>query len=225
MKYNLVFVHGWGYDRNFWKPVGKLLKSNFDCNIEILDLGFFSNSNEFYFSNNSKNIFITHSYGLIWFLERNFKTDLLINFFSTPDFLSFQSEADKKKKILLLMIYNFHKSPNQVLTKFYKNCGIKSFYNPENKSMNYEKLIIALEKLKNQNFTKEFLKLDCEIFSFFGTDDKIFNPEIKKIKNLSRKNHHINFLKTNKHAEPFIEPKKICKILIRIIKEFHAKKK
>ena len=85
-------------DRNFWKPVGNLLKSNFDCNIEILDLGFFSNSNEFYFSNNSKNIFITHSYGLIWFLERNFKTDLLINFFSTPDFLSFQSEADKKKK-------------------------------------------------------------------------------------------------------------------------------
>ena len=117
MKYNLVFVHGWGYDRNFWKPVGNLLKSNFDCNIEILDLGFFSNSNEFYFSNNSKNIFITHSYGLIWFLERNFKTDLLINFFSTPDFLSFQSEADKKKKNFIINDLQFSQIPQSSIDK------------------------------------------------------------------------------------------------------------
>ena len=36
----LVFIHGWGFDRNFWRPLAALLSEHDN---HILDLGFFGN--------------------------------------------------------------------------------------------------------------------------------------------------------------------------------------
>ena len=83
-------------------------------------------------TNSTINIFVTHSYGLHWFLK---KIDCvgLLNFFSAPpSFIDYQKNPKKAKIYLDLMIKKFEKSPHFVLKEFYKNCGVTKYIYKKN---------------------------------------------------------------------------------------------
>ena len=102
MKINFFFLHGWGFDKDFWNPVGNLIsKEVFSNSVKYLDLGFFYQKELIKNYNPSqKNIFIVHSLGLNWFLKMNIECYALINFFSAPSFLNFQIDSEKKRRYL-----------------------------------------------------------------------------------------------------------------------------
>ena len=120
MKINFYFLHGWGFDKNFWYPVGNLIRKElFTNSVKYLDLGFFYEKKLIgNYDSSQKNIFIVHSLGLNWFLKMKIDCFSLINFFSAPSFLNFQIDSEKKKRYLKKMIFKFYKNPEDVLSEF-----------------------------------------------------------------------------------------------------------
>ncbi|MBS91613.1 MAG: hypothetical protein CMM95_00975 [Rickettsiales bacterium] len=221
MNYDFYFVHGWGFDKNFWFPVSQiLLRKKIAFSVKLIDLGFFlNNCQHTILQNSQKRVFVTHSYGLNWFLKKKIKSDVLINFFSTPSFINYQKYPKKTEKVLSKMIEKFDYSPLEVLRKFYKNCGLTNYKIVEKRFINQESLRTALIDLKQNNLEKEFNCISSSIFSIFSDDDLIFNPAVKQIKKMENNKHKIKFIKTNKHAFPFLEPKKTSKIIQNFFKK------
>ena len=215
MNYDFYFVHGWGFDKSFWSPVSQiLLKKKIAFSIKLIDLGFFGdNCQQEIFEKSQKRIFVTHSYGLNWFLKKKIESDILINFFSTPSFINYQKYPKKTEKILSKMIKKIDFTPEEVLSEFYKNCGLKNYKIIDKKFINQENLKTALINLKENNLEKEFNAIPNSIFSIFSNDDLIFNPAISRINQMRSDKHKIKFIKTNKHALPFSEPERTSKII------------
>ena len=219
MKINFFFLHGWGFDKDFWNPVGNLIsKEVFSNSVKYLDLGFFYQKELIKNYNPSqKNIFIVHSLGLNWFLKMNIECYALINFFSAPSFLNFQIDSEKKRRYLKKMILKFEKNPQLVLSEFYFNCGIKKKLYQNHKKKNVKNLKSFLIDLYEDNLLNDFIKKDFEIFSFFSENDKIFQPCKKTILDLNRKNHTVKFFKDFNHAFPFTNPKRTFLLIKSIV--------
>ena len=118
-----------------------------------MDLGFFSKIENFRKQKEShlKDIFIVHSYGLNWFLKKKIACYALVNFFSAPNFISFQRKPLMKKKMLRKMIKKFSTSLEKVLVNFYENCGFKYIslrkkYYTLNNNKKEDALLYKLEK-------------------------------------------------------------------------------
>ena len=214
MNYNFYFVHGWGFGEEFWFPLCKLIKKK--------DIGFTKIVNIESFNKNTisrvgkKSIFITHSFGLIWFLKNKISSHALVNFFSAPNFVEFQKKPERSKKILELMIKKIEKSPDEVMKKFYKNCGLESYI--LNKNINYKKLKNNLISLKKDNLISDFKNLKIKVLSVMSHQDKIFEPSFEKIKKLNNENHQTKILKTKNHAFPYLEPDKAFEIISKFLK-------
>ena len=101
--FDIYFIHGWGFDKSFWFPKAKYLKQNkLIKSLFYIDLNFFGSSSKNTINTNSKiNIFVTHSYGLHWFLEKKIDCLGLLNFFSAPSFINFQKTQRKLKLVLI----------------------------------------------------------------------------------------------------------------------------
>ncbi len=218
MKINFYFLHGWGFDKKFWYPVGNLVKKElFSNSVRYLDLGFFY-ENEFIgnYDSSQKNIFIVHSLGLNWFLRMKIDCFCLINFFSAPSFLNFQIDSEKKKRYLKKMISKFDKNPEHVLSEFYFNCGIETkLY--QNKKKDLKKLSNSLLNLYQDNQLNEFFEKDFKIFSIFSENDKIFQLSKKNISNLNKGNHKIKIFKNLNHGFPLTNPNRTFLIIKSII--------
>ena len=220
MKYNFFFIHGWGFDKDFWRPVGKLINSEVFCDsVKYIDLGFFGNKNtDLTFNKKGKNIFVIHSFGLNWFLKNKINFFALFNFFSAPNFLKYQREHNLKKKILKSMISKFNKFPCEVLNDFYVNCGLdENFKIPLKK--NIPLLIDSLNDLLQDNLEDKFFDINFKLFSFYSFNDKVFDPSMKKIFNLKNINHNIVFFKKQNHAFPFTNPEETFKIISYKVKK------
>ena len=219
MKLDFYFIHGWGFDKFFWYQVGKKFEEDsLSRNLKILDLGFISEENYFnneFLKNDSKSIFIVHSYGLNWFLKKQIKCKLLINFFGAPSFLKFQENPNITKKIMVKMVEKFPFDPSGVLKDFYKKCNV--FYD-ENIEIDVDKCLVSLKELLDEDLTKNFNNLNCKVFSIFSKNDNILNLNNNFIK-LKKKNHNINFVPNLEHGFPKNCPElcyeMIKKILIR----------
>ena len=80
--------------------------------INFISLNFFESEKINSITGGNNNIFVTHSYGLNWFLDRKENCYALVNFFAAPNFLKFQKNSEKSKIILDLMIKKLKDSPN-----------------------------------------------------------------------------------------------------------------
>ena len=218
MNYDFYFVHGWGFDKHFWYPVSNiLLKKKIAFSVKLIDLGFFYDNQKEILENNQKRIFVTHSFGLNWFLKNKIKSDILINFFSTPSFINYQKNQKEKEKILSKMIKEFDDNPEEILRKFYKNCGLRNYKKIHKKFLNQASLKAALINLRNNNLEDEFNCIASRVFSIFSINDMIFNPAINQIKKMESDKHQIKFIKTNKHALPFIDPERTSRIILSFL--------
>ncbi len=211
--FDIYFIHGWGFDKNFWLPTTKYIKkNNLIKSLFYIDLDFFgSNSKNIINTNSRINVFITHSYGLHWFLEKKINCLGLLNFFSAPSFINFQKNPKKVEKTLDLMIKKFHRSPNFVLEEFYKNCGITKI-KLINK-INTKNLLRSLKDLKLKNYENDFLKLSDKISNVFAKDDKIFDLSPEKFNSLMYYKKQYVLINSDMHAYPYLRPKETAKII------------
>ncbi len=220
MKYNFYLIHGWGFDSDFWSPVNDLLKNEKCFNAsKLVDLGFFSKIENFRKQKEShlKDIFIVHSYGLNWFLKKKIECYALVNFFSAPNFISFQRKSLMKKKMLRKMIKKFSTSPEKVLVNFYENCGLP-FYKQTKDKLDFSCSLEALEDLYEDDLEEKFRNLSCKICSIYSLSDKIFEPSKYLLEKNKSKNHQIKFFSSYSHGFPFLEPKKTLRIITNFIK-------
>ncbi len=216
--FDIYFIHGWGFDKSFWFPAAKYLKQNkLIKSFFYIDLNFFGSSSKNTINTNSKiNIFVTHSYGLHWFLEKKIDCLGLLNFFSAPSFINFQKNPKKAKISLDLMIKKFQISPKFVLDEFYKNCGITK--NKLTGKVNRKKLLKSLKDLRSKNYEDHFLKLSDKISNVFATEDKIFDLSPEKLDSLMDCKKKKIIINSNHHAYPFLQPKETAMIIKNYLK-------
>lgn len=206
MKYDIYFVHGWGFGKNFWKPVQKKIeKDKFSRHIFNIDLNFFDEYENLVGSSesNDNKIYIVHSYGLNWFLKKNFKCKVLINFFGLPDFIGFQERPNFVRFSLDRMLSEFIYNPEKVIEKFYDKCEVKCDYM---KNFNKKKLTQALINLKSNNLKIKFTNAEYNVFSIFSHQDKVLNIDIEKIKKIETENHQVSVIPNLCHGFPLANP-------------------
>jgi hypothetical protein len=216
-KFNFILVHGWAFDSSFWSGLKILLeKKTFCSEVTCIDLGFFLSE-----SKKKKNlkilknqIFVVHSLGLQWFLNKKINCELLINFFGSPNFIKFQNNQKMKKRILNKMISKFRVNPDLVLKDFYSKCGQKY----SNKKINKNILLNYLIDLRDKDQEKEFMMQNFKKVSFFNKKDKIFSSSKYMLENLRDKNHQIFFLDENEHSLPFSNPSKTLELIEKSLK-------
>lgn len=142
---NFVFCHGWGFDYKFFQPlINKYFsKIPYYC----LDLGYFGKEN-LNLPEDGALIGIGHSLGLIKLASLNVKFNGLIGVQAFVNFLGFDLQLQKKRKLeLKTMIQHFQMDPINTLISFYKSCGVNLIdYNSFN-CLNKAKLMQDLELL------------------------------------------------------------------------------
>ena len=211
---NLYFIHGWGFDRDFWVPLFKLLRKDIETSFEIsfFDLGFFYKS--FYpeineKSNHNKNFFVTHSFGYNWLLKNINSYDGLINFCGSSKY--FSCENQKIKKQINSMIEMLKINPEVVLKKFYINSGIGNYQN--DKLINTDLLIESLNILKNENLERLEKINNNPKLNIYCIEDKILD-----IKDLIKSKNDI--ILHGDHCLPFKSPKEASKIILNFLREY-----
>ena len=215
--FNFILIHGWAFDKFFWSKLKEMLeKKNFCSEVFCVDLNYFSSFTEIKRDLDivKNKVFIVHSYGLQWFLKKNFDCKLLINFFGSPNFLKFQNNPKLKKKIEEKMIQKFMLCPNLVLKNFYEQCGLEF----KKTNINKKRLLDDLIELTNNDLEKEFKQSSFEKISFFNFEDNIFSPSNKIFKNLESEKHRIFFLNKNDHCLPQTQPKLALKLIEKSLK-------
>lgn len=217
MKHDFYFIHGWGFNKNFWRPVKEKLHydgiSNFS---EIIDLNFFFQKKRSKIElKNRDSIVVVHSYGLHYFLKKRVKCKVLINFFGVPNFISFQNNSNLIKKKLIKMITQFQIQPESVLSNFYQKCNVhpESFERINTFELNY-----SLKELLERDYVGQFKRQDCSIFSIYSNTDKILDVNKEKIKFLEKKNHFISFIDGFNHGFPNNEPELCCRLIKKLIR-------
>jgi len=216
--FNLYFVHGWGFEESFWLPVSKILegKKNIKA-INFISLNFFESEKRNSIIKSNNNIFITHSYGLNWFLDRKVNCYALVNFFAAPSFVKFQKNSKKSKIMLNLMIRKLKDSPNEVLNKFYGNCGLENSFKTGGGKINREKLVNALKNLRDSSYLEEFLRIKKKTLNVFALRDKIFDVSLSKLKKFIGSDFDFILIDSKYHAFPILEPNKTSEIIYNYI--------
>ncbi len=219
MKLDFYFIHGWGFDKTFWEPVCKKIKGNeFTRVAKSIDLGFFSRDlfDNYIQKYHSKSIFVVHSYGLNWLLKNQIKCSTIINFFGVPSFLGFQKNPHVTKKKINRMIENFSENPQGVLNDFYNKCNIEYIVN---KKANVVRCLKSLKELKDNDFTKSFNNLSCQVYSIFSLGDNVIKLNKKNLNILRNKNHDIKFVNGIDHGFPRNNPELCYKMIKKILIE------
>ena len=210
---NLYFIHGWGFDSNFWVPLFRELKKNIENSFEISFFNFGYFNKPFYpkikeKNKQNKNFFITHSFGYNWLLKNFNYYDGLINFCGSSKY--FCCENIKVQKQINEMIKMLKIDPEIVLKKFYINSGIRNYR--KDKLINTELLIESLNILKNENLERLEKINNSPKLNIYCSEDKILN-----IKNLTKSKNDV--IINGDHCLPFKSPKKTSKIILNFLRE------
>jgi len=216
--FNLYFVHGWGFEESFWLPAGKILEGKKNVrSINFISLNFFESEKINSIINGNNNIFVTHSYGLNWFLNRKENCYALVNFFAAPNFVKFQKNSEKSKIILDLMIKKLKDSPIEVLNKFYENCGLSNSLKIGVEKINKDKLVNALKNLRDKSNLEEFLRIKNKTLNIFAVRDKIFDVSLSKLEKFLGSDFNYVLIDSGSHAFPLLYPEKASEIIYNFI--------
>ena len=218
-KIRINFIHGWGFDCNFWLPLVKELKKINRFDFYLYNLGFIGKENLEKKQKVFKNeIFVVHSIGFNWLVKNIKKPGPIINFFGSPIFFENLEKDKVEYRLYKNMLRDLKINEKKVLERFYINCGLKKNYN-QKKLFDKSKLIYFLEKLRNDRLVEKTSKLTNKIFSIYSFADKILKKRDFK-KYFKNKNHqNFIFLEKDSHAFPYLEPRKCKSLIIKIFNE------
>lgn len=192
---DLVFVHGWGFDKTFWQNVIANLE---EITCHGLDLGFNGKPDV---SLPEDAVYVTHSMGLCWLLDRktDFKGLVSINgftkFCASDDFVE-----GVNPRILKRMIRQFTKTPEAVWIDFMKNSGLTDAV--FSRDADVEALKDGLEYLQTCDVREQYNKLTCPTRALIGQEDQIV-PEKMSEASFSQ---DIICYKGSNHLLPLYQP-------------------
>ncbi|CAI3935756.1 2-succinyl-6-hydroxy-2 [Commensalibacter communis] len=211
-KYHLLFVHGWGFSKNFWEPVSCLLNG---FSKEYIDLGFVNNistsSDDIYeLSQRIPNtIAIGHSLGLLYLLKQFPHT--FHHYIAINSFLRF-SKAENylsgvPSRILQRMSKGIDNDVYSVLSQFYQQCR---YVGKVPNQMNASALQTGLEILETEDFRNVLPSITDRLTIVSSKNDPVVSSDMT---GGSFKSHPILWIEDNTHALPIFQPEICAKII------------
>lgn len=162
----LAFVHGWGFDAHFWRPVADRLP---DFARVFVDLGF---RGEPLRPGANAPIVVGHSMGFAWALAafpKPWSGAVAVNGFArftrAQDFI-----AGTPPRSLERMIARFATHPAEVTRDFLERCGVDA---PDTETIRPAPLAEALKWLGECDERATLAGLDCPVMALAGTHDAI----------------------------------------------------
>jgi pimeloyl-[acyl-carrier protein] methyl ester esterase len=214
----IIAVHGWGFDRQFWAPWKKMLDSS--VRLSCYDRGYFDRpASPLFKGDKEAQLLFVHSFGLHLCEEDLFEeADLLVIY---GGFRKFHPQAaqfrNRSRQILRQMIIRFSEAPEEVLAKFRENA-----FQPEEpasysyESMNRKLLLEDLQRLDRSSLSVQLLQKPREICILHGAADSIVpNAKGRELHSLAGSRSRYLEAKQAGHALPvthaaqcsgFIEP-------------------
>jgi len=172
----LIFCHGWGYTSQIFEQLAQKLAKNFL--VQNIDLGFFNHPTPININSNHYNIWISHSYGLM-FGKLNYD-NYIHKYIAINPILSF----NKFEKSIQAMLYSLQKDRVfSTLTKFYQLCDDKN--PPEFINFNKNTLISALKDMLN--FDKNLCNNTKYMHFLHGKQDIFYEDNLYSNTHISHK--------------------------------------
>ena len=203
---NIIFVHGWGYDAAFWKPLQDILSNYLNENRFVtLDLGFLGKEN---LQETRKNgLYITHSLGTAWALKHRSKD--MSGLIALSGFMNFQKFYPAQT--LETFHASFLKEPKAHMVNFWEECGIT----PEIYTLNIEALETGIGWLKTWDLEEQTKNMQKPIHVITSENDKV-----TRLNRMKRHwiGHKIKILKTGGHAGAILNARQYAEKILSIMK-------
>lgn len=211
-----IAVHGWGFDADCWQPLRKVLDNQ--AEVQTWDRGYFGNAKRPLFQHEESNkLLLLHSFGLHLVPEELLYDANLIAIFG--GFLQFHPSIPQFRKrsrfILQRMMEELQSHPEHVLTKFRRNCfKPEPFEDRTYDQIDVDLLIADLDRLNNDTFDIERLKMGAKICILHGSADNII-PKRKGRELFQKLGQQANYLevKSAGHGLPFTRPEECWKFI------------
>ena len=156
------FIHGWGFNKEFWQPIAEQCQQKLRVDTNCLDLGFYGEKQ----TSPITNSVVCHSYGLMWFLLRNPKFGgRILAFNATP---CLKENLDKRD--LKHMAIRFNRSAIETLEEF---LGLYGASPPPNLKPNIRALAEALRELATKDATTVAIRMGGRLRLVWAADDEI----------------------------------------------------
>lgn len=170
MNMRLIFVHGWGYDADFWSPLRQAL--DFQDTFAV-DMGFRGDKRERIPFASMPYVAVGHSMGCQWLLQNAhdhpWKAFIAINGFAR--FTKADNFAEGvDPRILNRMIKGLDKNAEQITGDFLKLCGE---VNPDTKDIDGGRLHQGLVDLGEWDERPALNALSCPVLALAGGKDQI----------------------------------------------------
>ncbi|GAB6035534.1 alpha/beta hydrolase [Fundidesulfovibrio butyratiphilus] len=196
---HLVFVHGWGFDATFWRPIRALLS---DYPSTALDLGFFGRVRLYPPEEASPLVGVGHSLGVLWLLRQSFfDLSLLVSlagftaFTAGPDLPHGAPEAPVRA-----MRKGLRRDPEGVLRAFYQTCGLPSSLAADIEYADPIRLARGLDGLLTWRQEPRF-----PIWALAAEDDAVVTPAHTRDA-FADTAVRLDFLDSGGHAFPAVRP-------------------
>lgn len=191
MKFNFVFVHGWGVDSGFWNDLINCLP---EIKASRIDLGFIGTRQDFLDQISSSAIYVTHSLGTMWVLKNH--NPGMEGLIAINGFGCFRNFAEER--VLRAMKVRLKREPEAQMKEFWDMCGL-----PVSSNLNVERLQEGLEWLTSWDAGQALKDLKCPVLALAGHDDPIL-PIAKMEKEWD--NFDLHICEGGAHALPLSDP-------------------
>lgn len=183
----LVFVHGWGFDAQFWRPLQAALGMEGQC----LDLGYHGPPHLDISKPKDPFVAIGHSFGVQWLLHAcsDLPMQALVSINGFARFVKGDGfDVGVHPRVLKRMIDGFARQPEAVYRDFLKLCGDTA---PRTGSLNLDRLLEDLNALNDWDTRNNLKTLKAPVLALAGGLDQVvpqamseaaFAPETLAIK-------------------------------------------
>lgn len=165
----LVFIHGWGFDRSVWHRVADHFT---DVNCHYVELGYTGKPPHFDVPPDA--VMIGHSLGAMWALRHANKS--IRGLVSIAGFDCFHAHVPAKD--IRAMQRNLRDDPEKQMRAFYAACGYIPFYNVS--TMNLMRLDEGLQFLLDWDGQMVRDYLACPVMALGAEDDLIVPPAMTR---------------------------------------------
>jgi len=207
----LVFVHGWGFTPDFWRPLTDMLR---DYDHKFVDLGFTGNIEPV---DDEAAFYITHSMGLAWVCEHVSKCAGIV---AINGFTKFCADDDwpngMAPRLLTRMIRQFDRDPARVWCEFMKNCGMEDPVYPQ--GMDEQALGTGLRYLQTCDVRKSFAALTCPKLAISAGQDQIVSEKMST----ASFGEGVIWYKDANHLLPLFEPQALADDIRRFLDQSAA---
>jgi pimeloyl-[acyl-carrier protein] methyl ester esterase len=198
----ILFVHGWGYDASFWRPLREALG---DVPSMALDLGYFGAADTAI--PNGVTLLVGHSLGLLWLLRQDGLRHLpLIGINAFPRFLEGEDYAPANApRMLDRMRRRIAADPDAVLAEFWQRAGAPG----PDKSPDAAALVDGLHDLATRDERENLARRTNSLRLIAGEQDAIVPAAMTR---MAFKNCAIDWLRGG-HALPRTHPAELARMI------------